>query len=141
MFSDIFSVCLSIEFSFIWQICIVLFCDSHSSSRKEPPYLKITFRCFNLVLYKIRKTFRYAFLGSCCRFLRILLQFSSDALSFSPFFAVFVLCFCTKSVRLLGMLFSDFAVVFSGYCCSSLRMRCRFLRFLLFLFYAFIQNP
>ena len=102
MFSDIFSVCLSIEFSFIWQICIVLFCDSHSSSGKGPPFLKITIRCFNLVLYKIRKTFRYAFLGSCCRFLRtLLLLFSGRCycfpwmqLLFSPDIAVVFLCFC-----------------------------------------------
>ena len=83
------------------------------------------------------------FLACCCSSLRMLP-------SFSPVSAVFVSCFCTKllgictklknfcikSVRLLGMLFSDLAVVFrtlllfsldatvvfSGHCCYFLRM-------------------
>ena len=70
--------------------------------------------CF-MLLYKIRKTFGYVFLGYCCRFLRTLLLlfsgrcycfpwmqlfFPRTLLSFFSASAVFVSCFCTK---LLGI--------------------------------------
>ena len=66
--------------------------------------------CF-MLLYKIRKTFGYVFLGYCCRFLRTLLLFSLDA----------------------AVVFSGCRYLFSGDCR-------RFLRFLPFLFHAFVQK-
>ena len=66
--------------------------------------------CF-MLLYKIRKTFGSVFLGYCCRFLRTLLLFSLDA----------------------AVVFSGCRYLFSGDCR-------RFLRFLPFLFHAFVQK-
>ena len=53
-----------------------------------------------------------------------------------PVSAVFVLCFCTKSVRLLGMFFLDIAVVFFGRCYCFPWMQLFFPRTLLSFFSA-----
>ena len=79
--------------------------------------------CF-MLLYKVRKTFGYVFLGYCCRFPRTLLSFFSAS-------AVFVLCFCTKTFRNLYKTeyflykkrreFQHVFSVFSGYILSGPR--------------------
>ena len=101
--------------------------------------------CF-MLLYKIRKTFGYVFLGYCCRFLRTLLLlfsrrcycfpwmqlfFPRTLLSFFSASAVFVLCFCTKTFRNLYKTeyflykkrrkFQHVFSVFSGYILSGSR--------------------
>ena len=93
--------------------------------------------CF-MLLYKVRKTFGYVFLGYCCRFPRTLLSFFSAS-------AVFVLCFCTKTFRnlyktqkLLYKICKTFGHAFLGFCCRFpdavivfLGCSCCFLRTLL----------
>ena len=98
------------------------------------------------LLYRIRKTFGYVFLGYCCRFLRMLLLlfsgrcycfpwmqlfFPRTLLSFFSASAVFVLCFCTKTFRNLYKTeyflykkrreFQHVFSVFSGYILSGPR--------------------
>ena len=112
------------------------------------------------LLYRIRKTFGYVFLGYCCRFLRMLLLlfsgrcycfpwmqlfFPRTLLSFFSASAVFVLCFCTKTFRnlyktqkLLYKICKTFGHAFLGFCCRFpdavivfLGCSCCFLRTLL----------
>ena len=62
--------------------------------------------CF-MLLYKIRKTFGYVFLGCSCRFLRTLLLFSLDVVACFPDIAVVSLGFCRFCFMLLYKTFRN----------------------------------
>ena len=62
--------------------------------------------CF-MLLYKIRKTFGYVFLGCSCRFLRTLLLFSLDVVACFPDIAVVSLGFCCYCFMLLYKTFRN----------------------------------